>query len=123
MHYNISPLSECGKFNSAERICDHRDALHARHREQLLKDVCKSRDLVSPHASKIEHQVVDNKTFSQSDCRSQDDERKAGTELKRRKERKDKEIDEGTTAASSRPGKGGRPKIHILFIGLLFTFN
>ena len=64
-------------------------------------------------AFKAEHQIEDFKTFSQSDCRSQDDERKAGTELKRRKERKDKEIDEGSTAASSKPGKGMQPTIKI----------
>ena len=101
-------LSECGRFNSAERICDHRDSLRARHREQLLKDVCKSRDLVCRYLE-TSIELLTSKISSQNDCRSQDDERKAGTELKRRKEQKDKEIDEGTTAASSRPGKGGQP--------------
>ena len=38
--------SECENFNTAERICDRRDSLKARHREQLLKDICKSKDLV-----------------------------------------------------------------------------
>ena len=71
---------------------------------------------------RAEYRVADIKTFLQSDCRSQDDERKAGTELKRRKERKDKEIDEGSTAASSRPGKGMQPTKQILIItAFIFT--
>ena len=58
--------------------------------------------------------------WSQDDCRSQDDERRAGTELKKRKEQKDKVLDGVATAASTRPSKGAPASLPNRFLPLRY---